>query len=301
MVAERSAHAVLRAFRQLRSGRLDLCAPGGECYAFQGDCAGPEAQIELRTWDSADEVLHLREGSIQRYLMGDWDSADLPALLALIELNQPIFPQRSSWRWCNAIQLLTARHGRGNVHARYRLTSEFYRGWLDSSLTYSAALFDGQPQRTLEQAQIAKFERILQVLRPRPGASLLDLGCGWGAFARHAAAHYGCRVHAITISRQQVEWARERIHAERLEPLMSVQLCDFRAVTGRYDFVVSIEAYEALSSCAWGDYFHTIARCLSEGGKAFVQAAVVSDAAFQRDGGRSKFLRRNIQASAQLA
>ncbi len=300
-VGTRQARGVLAAFRRLHTGVLDVVVAGGECHTFQGDCAGPHAQIEVRDGYGAAEVLHLRAGSIQGYLANAWDSADLPALLTLIELNPQIFSDRPHWSWWRALRALIERHVSANVHARYRLTNDFYRAWLDPSLTYSAALFDAQLQRSLEQAQIAKFEHILQALRPEPGALLLDIGCGWGAFARHAAIHYGCRVHTITISRRQVEWARSRIHAAGLARSVTVQLCDFRQVSGRYDHVVSVEAYEALGSPAWGDYFHTIARCLNEGGKAFVQAAVVSDAAFQRDGGRSEFLRRNIQGNAQLA
>lgn len=291
----------MAAFRRLHTGRLCLCGPGGERYAFEGAREGPDAQVELRSWDSAGDVLHLRTGCIEAYLNNAWDSADLASLLTLIELNQDVFPDRTRWGRWDTVQAALVRCMNANVHARYRLSNEFYRAWLDSSLTYSAAVFDAHPQRSLEQAQIAKFERILQALRPAPGALLLDIGCGWGAFARYAAVHYGCRVNAITISRRQVEWARERAHAEGLERLVNVQLCDFRKVSGRYDFVVSVEAYEALGQSAWADYLLAIARCLREGGKAFVQAAVVSDAAFEREGGRSNFLRQNIQAGAQLA
>src|SRR4051812_17663571 len=202
-IGTRRLRSVLAAFRRLRTGVLDVRVPGGECHTFQGACAGPHAQIELRDWNCAGEVLHLRTGSIQGYLAGAWDSADLPALLTLIELNPQIFPGRPRWSWWGARRALIARHVSANVHARYRLTNDFYRAWLDPSLTYSAAVFDAQPQRSLEQAQITKFEHILQALRPERGALLLDIGCGWGAFARHAAIHYGCRVHAITVSRRQ--------------------------------------------------------------------------------------------------
>jgi cyclopropane-fatty-acyl-phospholipid synthase len=192
---------------------------------------------------------------------------------------------------------LLERRARSNIHARNSLGTDFYRHWLDASLTYSGALFAGDDHVSLEQAQIAKFERILQALRPQPGQSLLDIGCGWGGFARYAAANYGCRVHAITISSRQARWARQSVQEARLDHLVSVQRGDFREVQGRYDFVVSIEAYEMMGRAAWLPYFTAIAHALRPRGRALLQAQVLADDA----GDHGAFIRRHVHPRARLA
>ena len=226
-------------------------------------------------------------------------------LLTLAQLNYEAFCTSTPARWWDALALRArawlARRIRINVHARYRLGNEFYRQWLDPSLSYSAALFDGDFSRSLEHAQIAKFDRILQALCPRPGQTVLDIGCGWGGFAQHAASHYGCRVHAVTISRRQVQWARQRIEQARLQATVNVELCDFRELRDRYDHVVSIEAYEVMGETVWPAYFGTIARCLDSAGSAFLQAGVVADRWFERYRGHADFIRRHIHPTARLA
>ena len=295
------ARALCRALTNLHAGRLEVYGPAGEHYAFEGVAPGPQAQIDLRRWDAADELLRLHLGHVRAYLEGAWDSTDLPALLTLVELNQELFREPEVGRWWDAIAAAVARGVRINVHTRYRLGNEFYRAWLDPAMAYSAALFDADAKRGLEHAQIAKFEHILQVLRPRPGQRLLDIGCGWGGFAQHAAAQYGCRVDAVCISRRQVQWARERMRAAGLHESVSVELRDFRDLRGRYDFVVSIEAYEAIGQAAWGAYFDAIARCLDRGGTAFVQAGVLGDKVCEAHSNQPDFLRRHVHANAQLA
>ena len=297
----RGERALRSALTNLRAGRLEVLGPAGEHYTFQGVAPGPQAQIALRRWDVAHELLRLHRGHVRAYLEGAWDSTDLPALLTLIELNQELFREPEVGRWWGAIAAAFARRVRINVHTRYRLGNEFYRAWLDPSMAYSAALFDADAQRSLEHAQIAKFERILQALRPQPGQRLLDIGCGWGGFAQHAAAHYGCRVDAVCVSRRQVQWARERIQAAGLRESVSVELRDFRELRGRYDFVVSIEAYEAIGQAAWGAYFDAIARCLERGGTAFVQASVLGEEVCETRSTQPDFLRRHVHPNAQLA
>jgi cyclopropane-fatty-acyl-phospholipid synthase len=294
------ARALCNALSGLRAGHLEICAPGGERYTFAGALPGPSAHVELYRWAAADELLALNQGCVRAYLSDGWDSADLVDLLTLAELNYDAFcPETRVRRWDRLARL--AHRMRINVHARYRLGNEFYRQWLDPSLNYSAALFDGDLARSLDDAQTTKFERILHALRPRPGQTLLDIGCGWGGFAWHAAAHYGCRVHAVTISRRQVQWARERIEQAGLQQTVNVELRDFRELHDRYDYVVSIEAYEVMGEALWPAYFDTIARCLDGAGTAFLQAGVVADSLFERCRKQPNFIRRHIHPTAQLA
>jgi len=303
--APRSARALCNALSGLRAGRLEMSVPAGERYVFEGALAGPSALIHLRNWDAAGALLRLHSSGVTGYLNEDWDSTDLVALLTLVDLNEDVIHTAARPRWWNALALqaqswLFGRIGT-NVHAHYRLDNEFYRRWLDPSLSYSAALFDRDPARTLEQAQVAKYERILQALRPRPEQTVLDIGCGWGGFAQYAAAHYGCRVHGVTLSRRQVKWARERIEQSGLQRRVSIELRDFRTLTRGYDHVVSIEAYEVAGEAAWGAHFDTIARCLVEGGKAFFQGGIIADRPLTRPRQPGGFVRTHIHPTAQLA
>jgi cyclopropane-fatty-acyl-phospholipid synthase len=293
--------AVCDILSRLHVGRLEFSGPHGERFCFAGRVAGPLAHVELRNSDAFVDFLRVNRGGARAFLDGGWDTDDLAAVLTLAELNYEVFTAPASSSWRRLMPASITRCKRANIHSRYRLGPDFYRHWLDSSMSYSAALFDDDASRDLEQAQVAKFDRILQGLRPQPGQTMLDIGCGWGGFAQHVAARYGCRVHGITLSSRQADWARQRIRAAGLEHLVTIQAGDFREVRGRYDFVVSIEAYEAMGQSAWGPYFDTIARCLHDGGKGLMQAAVVADVVFDRDRKYPNFIRQHIHPKARLA
>jgi cyclopropane-fatty-acyl-phospholipid synthase len=284
----------------LRAGRLEISGPGERCV-FEGALAGPTAHVELRRWNVAAGLLHLNTSGASAYLDEDWDSSDLVALLTLADLNDDVIHARPRESVVLQARSWLVRRIGANVHARYRLDNEFYRRWLDPSLSYSAALFDRDLARPLEQAQIAKFERILHALQPRPGQTVLDIGCGWGGFAQYAAARYGCRVHGVTLSRRQVQWARERIEQAGLRQSVTIELRDFRTLARRYDHVVSIEAYEVAGEAAWGAHFDTIARCLVKDGNAFFQGGIIVDHPLERRRSRADFVRTHIHPTAQLA
>jgi cyclopropane-fatty-acyl-phospholipid synthase len=293
--------AVCDILSKLHAGRLEFSGLHGEHFRFAGHVAGPVAHIELRSSEAFEHFLRVNEGGAEAFFDGGWDTDDLAAVLTLAEINDEVFRVPASSRWRALMRECIARCRRANIHSRYRLGPNFYRHWLDSSMSYSSALFDGDAGRDLEQAQVAKFDRIAQGLSLQPGQTLLDIGCGWGGFAHHVAARYGCRVHGITLSSRQADWARQRICAGGLEHLVTIQAGDFREVRGRYDFVVSIEAYEAMGQSAWGPYFDTIARCLHDDGKALVQAAVVAGTVFDRDRKHGNFIRQHIHPKALLA
>jgi cyclopropane-fatty-acyl-phospholipid synthase len=295
------SRALRTALSGLQAGRLDVRVPTGECYAFDGVEAGPSAHVTLRNWHAASELLQLNRGSVRQYLRDHWDSSDLGALLTVVELNRNAFGSMVGRSMPGRVAAALARQLQRNVHARYRLHNAFYQAWLDSSMAYSAALFEGDAQRSLEQAQVAKYELILRELSPRRGQRLLDMGCGWGGFALHAAARFGCRVDAVCMSHRQIEWGRARAEEAGLQHLVHFERRDLREVHAGYDFVVSIEAYEALGERSWAAYFSAIARCLHEGGQAFLQAAVADSELDAPVSSQSDFLRENIHPNAALA
>jgi cyclopropane-fatty-acyl-phospholipid synthase len=148
-------------------------------------------------------------------------------------------------------------------------------------MTYSSALYEGEAEKPLEAAQIAKYERILTQLGARQGDSILEIGCGWGGFAE-VAARRGMRVTGVTISKEQLDYARARLEKAGLADRVDLQFRDYRDIEGRYDHIVSIEMIEAVGERYWPDYFATLKRHVVPGGSAIVQAIVIADDFFER-------------------
>jgi cyclopropane-fatty-acyl-phospholipid synthase len=168
-------------------------------------------------------------------------------------------------------------------------------------MTYSSALFAGDLTRSLEDAQVAKYERILTLLDPRRGSRILEIGCGWGGFAEYAARTRGCSVHGITISRRQLELAQGRIRDAGLSGRVALEFRDYRDLQGRYDHVVSIEMYETVGERFWPTYFGTLRERLKPGGRAVVQAITIADERFDRYRSSTDFIQQFIFPGGMLA
>lgn len=301
--------ALLARCERLRAGQLDVLAPRGERFSFAGSLPGPKAVLELEDWDTCAAVLARGAlGWAETYLSGRWNTPDLAAVLTLAALNRPLF-ESAEYAPCPRQRLLrlgawlrsgVSSHRPLNVHTQYELGPDFYQRWLDPTMTYSGALFEGDFQRSLEQAQLAKYDRVLTLLDPRPGGLVLDLGCGWGGFAQHAARSRECHVRAVTISRRQAEFVRRRVEQAGLAERVQVELGDYRAVRGRFDHVVSIEMVETLGEHCWPSYFRTVADRLAPEGSAVVQAITVSDERFPRYRRSSDFIQQFIAPRRML-
>ena len=172
------------------------------------------------------------------------------------------------------------RGSRRNIHAHYDLGNDFYALWLDPTMTYSAALFEGADSQALEAAQTAKYERILEQIGAKQGDSILEIGCGWGGFAE-TAARRGMRVTGVTISREQLAYAKARLEKAGLGDRVDLRFCDYRDMEGRYDHIVSIEMIEAVGERYWPDYFAALKRHVAPGGSILVQAIVIAEDFFE--------------------
>lgn len=276
----RDTRTVFKLFEQLRDGLLEVRLPDGSCALF-GEGAH---QASLHVHDEAVFSRVLARGDIglgEAYLDGQWDSPDLTALLTHLARNREPLKRAlyGSWR---ALLLARLRHwfnrndrvgSKRNIMAHYDLGNDFYRRWLDPSMTYSAALYEGQASLDLERAQDNKYERILKRLEAQPGDSVLEIGCGWGGFAEKALAK-GLSLTGLTLSPAQLEWARARV------PAADLRLQDYREMNERFDHVVSIEMFEAVGEQWWPSYFKTVAKALKPGGKAMIQTITIADDLF---------------------
>jgi cyclopropane-fatty-acyl-phospholipid synthase len=285
-----AARFVLKALDRLSAGCLTLHLPDGSVRTFGPSQAGPTAQLDVRDWRFFRHVLVDGDiGFAEAYMEGFCDSPDLPGLIRLLAANEKALGKMTRTNMLHGLVLkfLHRRHdntregAKKNIHAHYDLGNEFYGLWLDPSMTYSSALYEGEQGKPLETAQIAKYERILDRLGARQGDSILEIGCGWGGFAE-VAARRGMRVTGVTISQQQLDYARARLERAGLADRVDLQFRDYRDIEGRYDHIVSIEMIEAVGERYWPDYFATLKRHVAPGGSAIVQAIVIADDFFER-------------------
>ena len=277
---DRAATLVCELLCKLRGGRLELRLPNGATHVFgEGD-----KLVHLQVHDAALFSQVLARGDIglaEAYLDGHWESPDLTALLELLADNRDALRRAvyGSWRGLLAARLLHWRNGntrsgsQRNIMAHYDLGNAFYERWLDPGMSYSSGLFRAQDDGSLAGAQDAKYRRILERLRARPGQRVLEIGCGWGGFAE-LAVQGGLQLTGLTLSPAQLAWAKQRA------PQADLRLQDYRDTTERFDHIVSIEMLEAVGERWWPTYFKTLARSLKPGGRAVIQSITIRDDLF---------------------
>jgi cyclopropane-fatty-acyl-phospholipid synthase len=313
-VPPRAARALLGVLEGVRAGALTLLAPDGQRHVYGGREPGPCATLRLRDWRVADDILRAADiGLAETYLRGDCDIDDIAALLRTAIANESALARAYFGRWWvilgyrlrHLARANTRRGSRRNIEAHYDLGNDFYRLWLDPGLTYSAALFDGDRARSLEAAQSAKYQRIVTGLGVREGQRILEIGCGWGGFAEHAARTRGACVTGITLSPAQLDWARQRIAGAALAQRVRLELLDYRdalrTLGGGYDHVVSIEMYEAVGERYWPGYFRTIHDALRPGGRALVQAITIDERVYPRYRRGTDFIQQHVFPGGMLA
>lgn len=303
-----AARWLFRLLSQLRCGKMSLRCPDGRTLEFSGVQPGPHANLALADWRVCNDILSRGDiGLAEAYIAGRAASDDLTQLLLLAALNEQAIEDAIHGRWW-ATMAYRLRHwlrpntragSRKNIHAHYDLGNDFYSLWLDPTMTYSSALFEGDYTRSLADAQSAKYARILRELGAQPGQHILEVGCGWGGFAEHAA-RAGCRVTGITISEAQLDYARRRISAAGLDDRVELKLQDYRDLGGQFDHVVSIEMFEAVGERYWPGYFGMLRDRLKPGGRAVVQTITIADAKFERYRVGTDFIQQYIFPGGML-
>jgi len=299
-LTDRVKRDFLATCERIEEGRLRLVTPEGEVHHF--GTSGDEAEIVIHNWAAISAAAARGDvGFGEAYVAGLWDTPSVEALTVLALRNLSVFRSYAYLSPLTALKLrlvdtvLRANSRRGaarNIRAHYDVGNEFYQLWLDPTMTYSSALFDGEP-RDLESAQRAKYDRILGQLGPE-GERVLEIGCGWGGFAERAA-DAGRHVTGLTISPSQKGFADAR-----LDGRAEIRLQDYREVRGTYDHIVSIEMIEAVGERYWPHYFATLKQRLAEGGRAVVQAITVPDDYFAIYRSGSDFIRQHTFPGGML-
>jgi cyclopropane-fatty-acyl-phospholipid synthase len=291
----------------MRNGRLIVTLPDGTT-TLSGQ-SQPVADLQVRDWKVFDAVLASGDiGFAESYMRREWDTTDLVRLLTMLAWNRDALQRAifgNAWallahRMRHILNANTRTGSRRNIAAHYDLGNDFYALWLDPSMTYSSALFEGDATRSLEDAQRAKYRRILHALAPRPGDRVLEIGCGWGGFAEVAATEYDCRVLGVTLSTAQLDYARRRAERGGYADRVSFDLCDYRDLRGSYEHIVSIEMCEAVGRRYWPTYFRRLAQLLKPGARAVVQSITIADGLFSRYARGTDFIQRYIFPGGML-
>ena len=271
----------------LASGLLDAALPDGRRVVLGARAPGAAASITLRNWMPVVRLmLSGSAGFARAHFDGDWTSPDPVAIFELFVANRRTLGEtaraRGATRLLNRlVRAWEERSTKANIAFHYDLGNDFYAAWLDRGMTYSSALFTpagtceaANGTADLEAAQTAKIRALLDAVGVRPGDRLLEIGCGWGSLAEIATRDYGAVVHGITISGEQLVYAQARV------PGATFALTDYRAVTGRYDHVVSVEMFEAVGERHWRTFMDVVRARLRPGGRAGLQVITIADDVF---------------------
>jgi len=303
--ARRRVHAQLA---DLRAGSLTLVEAGTHSrFGPSGSALRARVIVEDPRFYRA---LCLRGalGGAEAYIDGLWRSDDLVALVRILAADVAARTglDRGLARWrrpaltaFHALRRNTRSGSRRNISAHYDLGDEFFELFLDPTLTYSSGVFE-RPESTLEEAQVAKYERVCRKLRVAPGDHVLEIGTGWGGFALHAAGRHGCRVTTTTISRRQHERARQRVAAAGLGDRVDVLFEDYRDLSGRYDKVVSIEMIEAVGHAHLDSFFRICGERLRSDGVMVLQAITVPDRDYEAHKRSVDFIKRYVFPGGEL-
>ncbi|MDR3457474.1 MAG: cyclopropane-fatty-acyl-phospholipid synthase [Verrucomicrobiae bacterium] len=261
--------AVMSTLEQMTLGCLHLELPDGTRQTIGRPGAALTANVRITNREFFKRcVLFGDVGFGEAYVDGDWDTDDITKVISWFILNVENSPAMSGGRgkkilinllgWQNRIRHLLRPNSlttsRRNISEHYDLGNDFYKLFLDPTMTYSSALFSATAQ-TLEAAQIAKYDRLCRQLKLKPGEHVLEIGSGWGGFSRHAATHYGVRITTVTISEEQFKYARDLFQKEGLADRVEIKLQDYRRLEGKFDKIVSIEMLEAVGDEFLETYF----------------------------------------------
>ena len=224
-------------------------------------------------------------GSAEAYMAGLWSASHLTHVIRLVILNwQMMEKMDKGWSWLSDpvhrlyhyFRRNTLKGSKENIVAHYDLGNDFYRLFLDETLTYSCGIFEHE-NSTLEAASIAKYDRICRKLQLHPEDHVIEIGGGWGGYSIHAAKHYGCRVTTTTISDEQYALAEKRISASGLSHRIRLLRTDYRHLGGKFDKLVSIEMIEAVGHQYLNTFFEICSRLLKANGMMLLQAITIID------------------------
>ena len=301
--------ALERLGRGVKYGDLIIETPSGERLEF----AGTEHLLGTAVWKLNNWkplwALATRGamGLAESYLEGDWESPDLAEFLYFGSVNERSFGESANGiatlrlgdRLRHWLRSNSPGRARRNIAYHYDLGNDFYAGWLDRSMTYSSALFEGDND-SLELAQQRKYARIADTVELDAGAHVLEIGCGWGGFMEFAAVERGARITGVSISGEQCDYARARFARGAVTDQAAVEFCDYRRLEGQYKHIVSIEMFEAVGEAYWPTYAAKLESLLAPGGRVALQTITIDQNRFEAYRRSPDFIQRYVFPGGML-
>lgn len=303
------AQFILRFLSNMKFGVLNLRMPDGRKLRIEGPENGPEAELVLKNWNLLYSAF--KRGTIgvaETYMDGDWESSDIPTFLELFIVNTDLGNHLASGArgLANIIERMrhlfrsnSKKQAQKNISAHYDLGNAFYEKWLDPSMTYSSALFQ-TGANDLQGGQRAKYQALADSIGIKPDSHVLEIGCGWGGFAEYVAGEIGARVTGLTISREQLAYAQNRIQQAGLADKVDLRFQDYREEKGVYDHIASIEMFEAVGEKYWKGYFSKLNECLKPGGRAGLQIITIREDAYENYRRNPDFIQRYVFPGGML-
>ena len=306
------ANTVLRLLKNINDGTLVLTLPDQRQINF-GDLRFIEKAIhvEIHDWSVFKKIVRRGDiGFAEAFIEGLWTTNQLEDLLRLILKNRAHLESLIYGSWIGSLVYKirhflhrnTRKGSKKNIHAHYDLGNAFYKLWLDPSMMYSSALFENDSTRTLEQAQHAKCDRILDQLHCQTNDRILEIGCGWGNFMERAKIR-GIQTTGLTLSVEQKKYIEEEFLSKNPTQdgnISTVELRDYRDCHTQFDGIASIEMFEAVGESYWPTYFQTLFRCLKNGKKAVIQTIVIRDELFEKYRSETDFIQQYVFPGGML-
>ena len=292
----------------LHCGRLTLTFPDGIKQVFDGALGGPVADLHIHTEPALRRLLNDgKMGFCEAFMDGQASSQSLPQLIELAALHDKYLEEslktnifrQAGLRLFHMLRRNSKLGSAKNIAHHYDIGNSFYEAWLDPTMTYSSAVFDSESD-DLKTAQLNKYKRLADLADIQPGDKILEIGCGWGGFAKFVSQHIGAHVTGITISQAQLAYAEASLAEAGLQNKVDLKLMDYRDLQGRFDKIVSIEMFEAVGQAYWPIYFDTISRMLKSGGRAVIQSITINHDAFQSYRDQPDFIQRYIFPGGML-
>ena len=291
--------------KKISNGKLTITLPNNENLEFFGK-GDLKSNLKLNSYmPILRTITSGHVGFAESYLKGEWTSSDLESLLEIMVTNLPeAFSAKSKIhlmynRIIHFFRENTKSRAKKNIQYHYDLGNDFYKLWLDKTMTYSSAIFKNEKE-SLAEAQENKYQLLIDSLDIKPHHKVLEIGCGWGGFAEYAAKKVGCTIKGITISPSQLKFATKRIKELNLDNKVSLELCDYRDLKGKYDRVVSIEMIEAVGEKYWRNYFKKIKDVLKKDGLAGIQVILINNKSYQKYSKSVDFIQKYVFPGGML-
>jgi len=301
MINKISDTIVFNTLKNIQHGYLEITNFEGDVLKF-GDFK-EELKVKIIIKHPGLNYKLIRYGSIglaESYMQGYFQTDNLTNLIELTARNIKLIYKFSGILDLPIINFIknkiiknTKKRSKSNIAKHYDLGNDFFSLWLDETLTYSSAIFENENQ-ALSEAQNNKYQKLINLLKPKENSKVLEIGCGWGGFAEYFGKKYNAKLDCITISRKQYDFAKERIHRAGLNEKVNIEIKDYRDLQNKYDSIVSIEMIEAVGQNYLQNYFNIIKNNISDKGNVAIQAITIDDSLFDRYKNKQDFIQKYI-------